>query len=237
MKQEKIVSEIFKKYKFREPINEVIQKDILIYKKEALIKIFKKNNKYSLFAFAIISIFLGLQRLGITTTITKSIIIFAIASVVTIASISSVSYYAIKNLTIQENINDKTITSTKINNIVETQIKRKTIKVEYKLLILPFKTDNQNKKIANKISSKIMQNLAMLKGTNEIKIIKNKNTKLYSKKKLIGALVKPVDEYLLTIKLVDENAKVIYFKKERFSSEKEIDSILNKVSLQISNFL
>ena len=75
MNQRDILRQVITKYKLDKPIPVKAQKEMLTARKDTLIEILKRNKKYSIFLFSVISLFFWIKRFGLSLSILKSAII------------------------------------------------------------------------------------------------------------------------------------------------------------------
>lgn len=229
---------LLNKYDFVQPVPLKIQERMLSVKKNIFKKILKTLGIYSFFSGIFISIYFSAKKLGFSIFISKIII-----STITIASISTGTYFAANHIVNLNAVQEKgAIESSKI--VIEPgianveKISNTTAgNINYTLGIKPFISSSVDKKILNKAVKIIAKELSNQKGNNFLKIFSDNQLKNV-KYSLLGSMEKTGDAITLNIKVIDiESSTIVFLTRESIESVDGLNNACVKISNQIASRL
>ncbi len=233
---------------FVEPASPELQKHIRKIKRRQFKKILKKTAAYSVTFICISYIYFTLKKLGISVTIAKSAAIFAVSSSVAAVSVAGGSYYAVKKIVAPE-------VEQEIEKIIEREAagpeKKKDINkrekidpkknadtvdiIKKRIAVQNFDVENANNIIAQKVTNKILEELAQIRGADYVVGYSKGKTDKISGMTLIGSVEFLNNLYTITAKVIDiKTLKVIYYASEISESEEGLNSACEKISKKIS---
>jgi hypothetical protein len=240
-----ILIKLYEKYKLSDKLPLDAKKAMLDSKKRTFIKILKREGKYSLFMFFVVSIFFWVKRVGITLSIAKSAIVVITAFITFAVVISTSSFYAynhfkqpIKQI---EQIKEERLTDkgdTKLEQKVSTPKKEKSEIINYQINVVPFEFEAIDSKVAQSITQKIVRELQKQKGKNAANIIDRAKKKITTDKLLLGSIVKIDETILITVKIMDtRSSKVLLYINEEAKSDLQVNAVCKRIAVKVAKKL
>lgn len=236
------LEKILERFKFKQPVPQDIQRQILSFKKETTVSVLKNFGEYNIFYGMVLRFYFLTKRTGINLTARQSgIFISTAAAVLALAGaliIAGFITYRANSATVNEHILFREIERS-VERPVEKALKEEIktgIAIRVRLGITQILSDRENEEFASVITNRLYNRLKDEKSEDTVVFRKINGIDRSFNRLLTGRLNRIGSTYLLSISIANiETGKLLYDKKYSFKEAGEADKIIRMAVENISN--
>lgn len=233
------IDKILERFKFKQPVPQEIQGQILSFKRKTTVNVLKHFGKYNIYYGYVLRFYFFTKRIGINLTARQAEILFsfinaalAVAGIITAAGLI---FFNNETFVFKENFSENKITIERPSDLPKETTAKKAVLMN-RLGITQILSDVESEEFALILTDKLFTRLKDIKNQDMVIYRKTDSMGRSINRLLTGRLNKVGSTYLLSISITNaETGKILFDKNYSFKETDEADEIIKNAADTISN--
>lgn len=226
------LKQLLRKYSVAQALPEGSAEAAMRFKRPGLQKLLRNVGKFSFFAFITSTLYFAAKKAGISVSLLKiNLITIGIIAGSAVAVTSGAAYVVLNRsaaVTRDSLSRDQVPPFPRLKN-------RPVQVVSPQFIIMPFRHDDESAEVASILAQRLHSDLNASWGTDTAMIARSAASPDSSVGQIAGSVVRADSGFIVTVRVVNPDAEVVFFEKQRIESKRDIPELVRKLRFALTD--